>query len=185
MMGGLVVAAGDAVSPEAVDLAWLVLRVALGGMIIAHGWNHLFGGGRLEGTAAWFASMGLRPGRLHALVASVTEVVAGVLILLGLLTPLAAGALMGVMLVAWITAHRTNGFFIFNPGQGWEYVMVVSAVAVAYGTVGPGMWSLDHVLGLHATGWWPLVITVAVGVGGTAGLLGVFWRPNATADATS
>jgi putative oxidoreductase len=101
-----------------VNLALLLLRAGVGAMILAHGWNHLFGGGGLEGTAGWFASMGLRPGKLHALMASVTELAAGVLLIVGLFTPLAAGALLGVMLVAWITAHRTNGFFIFRPGQG-------------------------------------------------------------------
>jgi len=167
-------------SSDAVDLALMVLRIGVGAMIIAHGWNHLFGGGGLSGTAGWFDSLGLRPGRLHALVASITEVAAGVLIVLGLVTPLAAGALLGVMLVAWITAHRANGFFIFHPGQGWEYVMVVSVLAVALGTIGPGTWSLDHVLDIGFGGWWSLGLTVAIGVGGTAGLLGVFWRPTSS-----
>jgi putative oxidoreductase len=165
---------------EAVNLALLLLRAGVGAMILAHGWNHLFGGGGLEGTAGWFASMGLRPGKLHALMASVTELAAGVLLIVGLFTPLAAGALLGVMLVAWITAHRTNGFFIFRPGQGWEYVAIVSVVAVAIGTLGAGAWSLDGVWNLGWSGWVPMVVTLVIGVGGTAGLLGVFWRPDRT-----
>jgi putative oxidoreductase len=164
-------------SSDAVDLVLALLRVVVGGMIIAHGWNHLFGGGKLEGTASWFASMGLRPGRLHATLATATEFGAGTLLILGLLTPLAAAGVLGVMLVAWITAHRTNGFFIFRPGQGWEYVMVVSAVALAIGTLGAGGWSLDEVLGLAASGWWGFVVTAVVGIGGAALLLAVFWRP--------
>jgi putative oxidoreductase len=169
------------VNVDAVNLALAVLRASIGAMIIAHGWNHMFGGGGLAGTAGWFESMGLRPGRLHAVMASVVEIVAGVLLLLGLLVPFAAGAVLGVMVVAWITAHRTNGFFIFAPGQGWEYVMVVSAVCVAIGTVGPGQWSLDNALDLSMSGWWPLVVTVVVGLGGSLGLLAVFWRPGRTA----
>jgi putative oxidoreductase len=164
-------------SPVAVDLALLVLRVAVGGMILAHGWNHLFGGGGLAGTAGWFESIGLRPGRVHALAASVTEMVAGVALIVGFATPLAAAGLLGVMVVAWVTAHRTNGFFIFHPGQGWEYVMVVAAVAVAVGTVGPGGWSLDRVLGWGFGGWWAFAITAGAGLGGAAALLAVFWRP--------
>lgn len=171
-----------AVSVDAVNVALLTVRVAVGAMIIAHGYNHIWGGGGLAGTAGWFESMGLRPGRLHAVVASVTELVAGVALVVGLAVPLAAGAVLGVMVVAWITAHRTNGFFIFRPGQGWEYVMVVSAVCVAIGTVGPGQWSLDHVAGWGLSGWWPLVVTVVVGLGGSLGLLAVFWRPGPTAD---
>lgn len=167
----------DGVNSVAIDVALIVLRVGVGGMIVAHGWNHLFGGGGLNGTASWFSSIGLRPGRVHALAASITELVAGVLIIVGFATPLAAGALLGVMVVAWVTAHRTNGFFIFNPGQGWEYVMVVSVVAVAYGTIGPGTWSVDHAAGVSLGGLWPLVVTLGVGLGGAAGLLAVFWRP--------
>jgi putative oxidoreductase len=170
------------VNADAVNLALAMLRIAVAAMILAHGWNHLFGGGGLAGTARWFQSMGLRPGKLHALTASVTELVAGVLLLLGLFVPVAAGMVLGVMVVAWITAHRTNGFFIFAPGQGWEYVMVVSVVAVAIGTVGPGHWSLDHALDLSMSGWWPMVVTVVVGLGGALGLLAVFWRPGRTAD---
>ena len=167
------------VNVDAVNLALLVLRVCVGGMILAHGWNHLFGPGGVEGTASWFASIGLRPGRLHAVLASLTELVAGLLLILGLGMPFAAGALAGVMVVAWITAHRTNGFFIFRPGQGWEYVMVVTAVALAMGTVGAGAWSLDGLWDLELSGWWPLVVTAALGGGGSALLLVVFWRPSA------
>jgi putative oxidoreductase len=175
-------ASNAAVAPAALDTALLLLRFAVGGMILAHGWNHLFGGGKLAGTASWFESLGLRPGRLHGLLASVTELVAGVLIVVGLLFPWAAGALLGVMVVAWLTAHRTNGFFIFRPGQGWEYVMVVSFVALAMGTVGPGQWSLDDAFGLGLSGWWPFIVTVAVGLGGSLGLLAVVWRPGGTPD---
>jgi putative oxidoreductase len=48
-----------------VNIATLVLRLVLGGTMIAHGWNHAFGGGKLPGTARWFESIGIRPGRVH------------------------------------------------------------------------------------------------------------------------
>ncbi len=60
-----------------VDLAALLLRVTVGGTMIAHGWNHAFGGGKLPGTARWFESIGIRPGRVHALLATLTELGAG------------------------------------------------------------------------------------------------------------
>ena len=47
------------------------------------------------------------------------------------------------MLVAFITNHMKNGFFIFRPGEGYEYVMTLTLVAVAIGTIGPGQWSID------------------------------------------
>ena len=113
---------------DAVDLALLVLRATLGAVMLAHGVNHIIGGGKIAGTARWFESLGMRPGVLHAWLASVTEVGSGALLLLGLLTPLAAAGAVGVMVVAWITNHLHNGFFIFRPGEGWEYVMTLTLV---------------------------------------------------------
>ena len=118
------------------DIAALMLRIAVGGTIMAHGWNHAFGGGKLPGTARWFESIGIRPGRVHALMATVTELGAGALLVLGLLTPLAAGAVVGTMLVALVANHLRNGFFIFRPGEGYEYVLMISLVSIALGALG-------------------------------------------------
>jgi putative oxidoreductase len=96
-----------------------------------------------------------------------------------LLTPFAAGGVIGVMAVAWITAHRTNGFFIFRPGQGWEYVMVLLVCGLAVGAIGPGEWSLDDALDLadDLTGVAGLLIAGVAGGGGAAVLLATCWRP--------
>ncbi|MCC5953419.1 MAG: DoxX family protein [Acidimicrobiia bacterium] len=170
------------IDPDAFNLVTLLLRVAVGAMIIAHGYNHIWGGGKLSGTAGWFESMGLRPGRLHALLASVTELVAGTLLIVGLLTPVGAAGVVGVMVVAWLTAHRTNGFFIFKPGQGWEYVMIVTVVGLTIGTIGPGEWSVDAALDLDLVGWSGLAITAVAGLGGAVALLAVFWRPERSGE---
>lgn len=164
----------------ATSLALLTLRVALGGVMLAHGVNHLLADGRVDvsGTAAWFADLGMQPGRLHAWLASITEIGAGGLLVVGLATPLAAGAVAGTMLVAWIINHRGNGFFIFNPGEGWEYVMTLTVVALAVGTLGPGGWSLDHLVGWSGwSGTAGLLTVVLLGGGGAGLLLAVFWRP--------
>lgn len=105
-------------STTPLDVGLLVLRLAAGGVFLAHGYNHIFGGGKIAGTGRWFESLGMRPGWLHAWTASLTEIGAGALLILGLLTPLAGGAVIGVMVVAWITNHLKNGFFIFRPGEG-------------------------------------------------------------------
>ena len=55
---------------------------------------------------------------------------------------------VGVMFVAWAINHRGNGFFIFRPGEGWEYVMTLGIVGSAIGALGPGRWSLDEALDL-------------------------------------
>lgn len=164
---------------DAVDLALLVFRCAIGAVMFAHGYQHLFRGGKVEGTAGWFESLGMRPGILHAWLASLAELAAGVSLVLGLLTPLGAAAVVGTMSVALITNHRGNGFFIFRPGEGWEYVMTLIAAGVALGVVGPGGWSLDDALDLFtpipgSDGLW---IVLVAGFGGAAALLAGFWRP--------
>jgi putative oxidoreductase len=162
---------------DAVDLGLLALRCVVGAVMLAHGVNHVIGGGRIAGTARWFESLGMTPGRLHAWLASGTEIGAGVLLVLGLLTPLAAAGVVGVLVVAWITNHRGNGFFIFRPGEGWEYVMTLTVVALVIGAVGPGSWSLDDALGLDdLDGAGGLALTAALGIGGAAALLLGFWR---------
>jgi putative oxidoreductase len=101
---------------------------------------------------------------------------------LGLLTPVAAAGVVGVMLVAWITNHAKNGFFIFRPGEGYEYVMTLTLVGLAIGLLGPGDWSLDHAAGLqsHLAGWTGLWIAAGAGGGGALALLAIFWRPERT-----
>jgi len=163
---------------DSVNVAALVLRLAVGGTIMAHGWNHAFGGGRLPGTARWFESIGIRPGRVHALFATITEIVAGLLLVLGLLTPLAAAAVVGTMVVALVANHARNGFFIFRPGEGYEYVLMIILVACALGALGGGDWSVDHAIGFSVRGWSGLALAVAAGGGGAALLLATCWRPH-------
>jgi putative oxidoreductase len=162
---------------SATDAALLLLRVTVGATIIAHGYNHIYGGGKIEGTAGWFASMGLKPGIVHAWMASITELGAGLLLILGLANPLGAAGVLGVMVVAWLTAHRTNGFFIFKPGQGYEYVMVLSVVALCLGALGPGEWSIDGALDWSTGGWTGAAVTAVLGIGGALALLAACWRP--------
>lgn len=166
---------------DSINLVLLVLRGAAGAVMLAHGINHIFGGGKIAGTGRWFASLGMKPGIVHAWVASLTEIGGGSLLVLGLLTPFGGAAVIGVMLVAWITNHRGNGFFIFRPGEGWEYVMTLTFVGLALAVVGPGEWSLDNALDLlddlaGATG---LAIATVAGGGGALALLAGFWRPPA------
>jgi putative oxidoreductase len=163
---------------DAVDFALLAFRVAVGAVFIAHGYNHIFRGGKIAGTGRWFESLGMKPGKLHALLASYTELGAGALLIAGLLTPLAAAGVIGVMLVAWITNHRGNGFFIFRPGEGWEYVMTLTICGVALSALGAGRWSLDHVICLEdPPGVSGLFTGVGLGAGGAFVLLALFWRP--------
>jgi putative oxidoreductase len=166
---------------EPFDTALLLLRVMFGAMFVAHGVNHIFGGGKIEGTGRWFTSIGFRHGRTQAWIASLTEIGAGALLVLGLFTPLAAAGLVGPMLVAIITVHARNGFFIIK--EGWEYAACIIVAAIAMGLLGAGAYSLDAAFGLDETlsGW--LGGAIAVGGGVVALLqLAVFWRRPARSE---
>lgn len=157
------------------DLGILVIRVSLGIMLLAHGSNKVFGPGGIAGTSGWFEAVGLRPGRLHAVLAAVTEIGAGVLMCAGFLFPLPCAAFVGLMLVAALTDHRGKGFFVFK--GGWEYVGLVAAIATGLALVGPGRWSLDRGLNLELAGlgWGLAALLVGLIAGG--GLLATFRRP--------
>lgn len=156
----------------------LLFRFTIGGVMIAHGYNHIFGSGGIDGTASWFDSIGMRPPRVCAWLASLTELAAGASLVLGLFTPLGCAGVIGVMAVAWIAAHRNNGFFIFRPGQGWEYVAVLLMSGVLISALGPGSWSLDARIGddwpFGTSGLWVALIG---GFGGAAVVLATCWRP--------
>ncbi|TQS46965.1 DoxX family protein [Cryptosporangium phraense] len=161
---------------EWVDVGLLLIRLSLGVTLLMHGWNHWHGGGKIAGTAGWFEGLGLRPGVMQAWASVVTELAAGAGLIVGLLTPLACAATIGVMAVAAIVAHRPNGFFVFR--DGYEYVVMIAVFCAALGILGPGRISLDHALDIQITGLAGLLVAVLVGLGGTALLLATTWRPN-------
>jgi putative oxidoreductase len=166
-------------NPDALDLALLLARLALGGMLAAHGLRKLQS---IDGTARWFHGMGMRPGRMNAVLAGLTETGAGALMAVGLLTTLSATAFVALMVVAAITTHARNGFFILD--EGWEYVFIIAVFAIVVATVGPGDWSLDEAIGLadDLDGRTGLLIATVGGVAGGIGQLAMFYRPSAAAS---
>jgi putative oxidoreductase len=165
------------VNPE--DLGLLVLRVGAGLTFAAHGYSKFFRGGRIKGTAGWFESIGMRPGRVHAYLAACTELTSGLLLALGLLTPFAGAGMVAVMFVAAWTVHRPNGFF--SADDGWEYNWILALIGVSVATIGPGEWSLDAALGLDDDLDGPVGLAIAAGLGlaGGVGQVVTFWRPRA------
>jgi putative oxidoreductase len=135
------------------NLALFGLRLVVGLTLAAHGSQKLFGwygGHGIDGTASNYERIGLRPGRVNAWLAGLAECSGGLLIAVGLVTPVGAAALIGVMTAAVLTVHVRNGFFITN--NGFEYNLVMAAAAFALAGIGAGGWSLDNALGIHLTG---------------------------------
>lgn len=138
------------------DFVLFALRVVVGLLFVGHGAQKLFGvlrGGGLDGTAEFFEQVGLRPGRTHAALAGSAEACGGLLLVLGLFVPLAAAAVIGVMTAAVATVHFRNGIWVSE--NGFEYNLVMVAVAFALSGIGPGSWSLDDAFGLDlaSVGW--------------------------------
>ena len=110
----------------------LVLRVVAGVTLFLHGYNKVFRGGKIEavGGLDTVIPAGMKPGRLNAWMAASTEMGAGVLLTVGLLTPFAAAGLIGIMVVAARTDHRGSVFMFKN---GWESVMVLGVLGWGIG----------------------------------------------------
>ena len=167
----------EGLDPTEFDFIMFAFRVLVGLTFAAHGYAKMFRGGRIDGTAGWFDSMGMKPGRVHALLASLTEMGSGLLLAVGLLTPFAAAAIVGVMIVAGWTVHRNNGFFIVS--EGWEYTFVVALMAIVIGGLGPGGWSIDAAIGIadDLNGYAGLVIATGIGVAAGIAQIALFYRP--------
>jgi len=163
--------------PDQLNLGLLLLRLCLGLFLAYHGYNKVFGGGGLAGTAGWFGSIGMKWPKWQARVAAATEIGAGVMLAAGLLTPLAAAGVIGIMVVAIVVAHAKVGFFVFLPNQGWEYCATIAIGAAAVGIRGPGDWSIDNSIDFILDGWSGAIVAVGIGVAGAALQLITSYRP--------
>ena len=147
----------------------LILRLVAGLTLAAHGAQKLFGwfgGYGLTGTGGFLEQLGFVPGKRNALFAGLAEAVGGLLLALGFATPLAAAVIIAVMTVAIVSVHLKHGFF--NHNQGYEYTMTLAVIAVSLGFTGPGPFSLDAVLGVHAVGPAWGVAAAAIGLAAAA-----------------
>ncbi|GAA3757461.1 DoxX family protein [Streptomyces tremellae] len=152
-----------ATASTAQDTGLLLLRVVFGLIMAAHGAQKLFGwfgGGGVDGTAQFFKASGYPAAKFLAVVAGLIETGGGVAIVLGLLTPLAAAALLGDMVNA--AGIKWGGFFA---PQGLEYELLLACLAGVVALTGPGRFAVDRSL--------PVLREHRIGYGGIAVLLGL------------
>jgi putative oxidoreductase len=170
------------------DIGVLILRLTVGLTLSAHGAQKLFGwfgGPGLDKTGQMFQGLGFLPGRRHALMAGVVEIVSGLLLALGLLTPLGAAMVFSVMVVAAVSVHMKNGFFITS--GGFEYTLVLGIAGLTVAFTGPGALSLDALLGLPTvhSGVLSGVAALVVGLIGGFGQVAQQQRPAPAMQAVS
>ena len=155
------------------EIGLLALRVVVGLTFAAHGAQTLFGafGGQgLDRTARFFEQIGLRPGKLNAWLGGGAELLGGLLIAVGLLTPVASAVLIGDMTAAVLTVHLRNGFF--DVRGGFEYNLVLVAAVFALAGIGAGAFSVDDALAIDLSGaGWGLAALGAGLLGGVGAVL--------------
>jgi putative oxidoreductase len=103
---------------EHFDVAALGLRLVLGVVMVTHGIKHARG---REKTSRWFGAIGFKSPQLQWLASTATEIGVGVMLIVGLGTSLAVAGLIGIMTVAFVSVHRSVGFWITaRPDEGYE-----------------------------------------------------------------
>jgi putative oxidoreductase len=147
------------------DVGMLLLRLVVGGLMVGHGTQKLFGwfgGHGVRGTAGWLQSMGFRPATPLAVVTGAAEAGGGLFLAVGFLTPLAAAAVAGVLFTAIVSVHWSSG--MWNENGGSEFPLALATAALATAFVGAGRFSLDTVLGFDLAGvaWGLTAVGVAV-----------------------
>ena len=167
------------------DIGLVLARLVFGLLIAAHGAQKLFGwfgGYGLAAVSGLFESLGFRPGRFFATLASGAEVVGGLLLASGLFGPVGPALIVAVMIVAAVSVHWQNGLFATT--NGIEVPLLYGAAAAALALTGPGRFSLDAVLGLESL-WTPSLAWGALALGVAGGVANLVLRRPAVQAATT
>lgn len=148
------------------DVGLLVLRAAPGLLVAVRGAHELlgwFGGNKFADDVHYYASIGYKPANVWAIVSGITEMGGGLLLALGLLTPLAAAAVLGVMLNAVVAGEIPYGYL----QVGGDLVSIIGTSAIAVAFTGPGAIALDRVFAPWParlrSPWIPLVLGLGLG----------------------
>jgi len=130
------------------DIGLLLLRLGIGGVVFAHGAQKVFGlwgGTGIAGFATNLEGLGYQQATTLSWLTGVTELIAGAFLVLGLLTPLAAAAVLAIMINA-VLLKLGNGFFVTGPkgSDAIELSLVLGLGAACLVLTGPGRIALDN-----------------------------------------
>ena len=151
------------------DLGLLLLRVVVGLTFAAHGLQKTFGWWGGSGWSGWQAVMlrlGFRPAGLFGAVSIAAELGGGILLAIGLLTPLAALVLIGQGVVIIARSHWPRGFW--NRDNGFEFPLSLLAATIAIALTGPGAASVDARLAIDASDTLRIALVLLGILGGLA-----------------
>jgi putative oxidoreductase len=153
-------------------LGLLILRLVVGLTVAAHGAQKLFGWWGGPGMAAWTQTvkkLRIRPAQPWAWIAVLSEFGGGLLLALGLLSPLGSLAIAGAMLVAIATVHMARGFWAGKGGYEFNLSLIAGVAAIAL--IGPGAYSLDSALGIQLPQPATLIVGTIALIAGVTGTL--------------
>ncbi|WSD73163.1 DoxX family protein [Streptomyces sp. NBC_01591] len=151
-------------SVSAGDCGLLLIRLTFGLFMAGHGCQKLFGifgGDGLTETGKGFAALGYHPGVVYAAIGGGSEVLGGLGLALGLFTPLASAALIGVMINAMVTVTAAHG--LWSTQGGVEFNVCIAVVALAIAAIGPGQLALDRPFRWGKGGWTEAAFALCVG----------------------
>lgn len=125
------------------DITLLLARVALGGVLIAHAWRRWQLDGGVDAQIAYLTSFGVPWPNYVTWGTIIGEGAAGIMLIVGLLTPLAAAGVVGeqVLIISWVTWR--NGIYLSD--RGWEYQVILGVLALIFVVHGAGRASIDSV----------------------------------------
>ena len=131
---------------QRLDLALLVMRIALAWIFVYYGAGKLFNvfqGPGIRETAQFFATTAhLHPGTFFAYLSGIIEFVGGIAVGVGLFARLFAVALFGDMMIAMVTVTFRHGLIPGSSGAGYGLNVALAALAGAIVLAGPGRYSL-------------------------------------------
>lgn len=130
------------------DISYLLMRVTIGGILLAHGIVKLMGPG-LFAFASGLARRAIEPSVPLAFLIFFNETVGAVCLILGLFTRPIAASVAIEMAVITFYIHFKNGFAFTSPGGGWEYPLMWGLITFAIALRGGGPYSLDRKLGVE------------------------------------